>query len=121
MNTILDNYDDLLLAHLGYDGTTLNVCVKTILGGVEVSEIQLLFDSPINFYVIEEANDAIIYQGRQELEQPGFLKVFPQKGDPMETMLSLTWLAPNADLNHFRLITRDEIVHVVSSTQPRFV
>ena len=118
MESILDKNDYLLLKNLVYDGTTLNVVVNGVIRNQQQKNFTISFKLVSAFFVLEEAVDALSYSSSKFNRDVGFLKVFSQKIDPADKLWGLTELMPNADLYHYRLITNDEIVHVIANTKP---
>jgi hypothetical protein len=117
METSLDRYDDLVLESVKYEEKTLYVSLHGMLSNSTLTtQFQVLFNRAFAVFVLEEAADAVTYSGIHP--EPGYIKFFPQEMDPLETVFAFTAFAPHADLKHFRVITRHDVVHVITSHLP---
>jgi hypothetical protein len=117
METSLDRYDELLLDRVEYEDKKLYVSLQGSLFNEKLSQrVRVVFDRVFAVFVLEEAADAVTYTGLHP--EPGYIKRFPQKMDPLEATFAFTAFAPDANLAHFRVITRHDVVHIISSDLP---
>lgn len=114
MNTQLDAFEDLLLREVVYDGSSLTVRLdgldprRAVAGHAVVK-----FDHCCLHLVAEEVIDASWPQP----ESAGFLTMV-EEGDPLREALDVAALPFFDGHQHFRLRTRDEIVHVFARSEP---
>ena len=117
METSLDRYDDLLLDRVEYEDQKLYVSLQGLLLNEKLRQrVRVVFNRVVAFFVLEEAADAVTYAGLHP--EPGYIKRFPQELDPLEATCAFTAFTPAANLAHFRVITRHDVVHIISSDLP---
>jgi hypothetical protein len=99
MESIVNTFDYLMLSSINYD---------------DGSNLAIAFA----FFVLEEAIDACAYSEENFNSGYGYLKSFSQTSDPLDSVLHVSTFIPSSSLRHFRVIFRDEVVHVISLQDP---
>lgn len=119
MDSILNTFDELVLSSVNYDAdSNLTVMFEGFSNKSGKNLGEVIFNTPLAFFVMEEAVDAAAYSEDIFNSVYGFLKSFSQTIDPLEPVLHVSAFIQNSNLQHFRIIFRDEIVHVISLQNP---
>jgi hypothetical protein len=119
MESIVNTFDYLMLSSINYDeGSNLAIAFEGYSSGAEKKNGSFLFNNPFAFFVLEEAIDACAYSEENFNSGYGYLKSFSQTSDPLDSVLHVSTFIPSSSLRHFRVIFRDEVVHVISLQDP---
>jgi hypothetical protein len=116
MRTSLDVAHDWQLIEFFHENSTIKIALSEITGSVTVREANILFQQYFLYLNAEEALDAVWNQ--DNAGDKGFVEKYHITSSALARRLSLAELPFYKNSNHYRIITRDEIIHVVSNLDP---
>jgi hypothetical protein len=116
MQTDLDCAHDWQLSALSQENSNLNVSLFETINSVCVRKANVLFEHFFLYLNVEEVLDA--WWGQELPDDEGFIKKYPLASSALAKKLNYVDLSFYEMSHHYKLITRDEIIHVFSNLDP---
>jgi hypothetical protein len=116
MNTDLDIAHDWVLLNANYSDGRLTTFLSDRISAELTRKATVQFDKVFHYLIAEEAQDSL--WSNDFPNDVGFIKKYSTASSHLAKKLNLTFWPFYEASNHYRLITRDEVIHVFSNSDP---